>query len=95
MKRIMARVGSYEKDGETKGRYVEIGVIRENDNGEYALLKPTVDLAGTLMQQILDAKARGKKSGESVMAAIWADDDGGQRSQASSGTSVDDDEIPF
>ena len=94
MKRIMARVGSYEKDGETKGRYVEVGIIRENDNGEYALLKPTVDLAGVLLQQVLDTKARGKKSGESVMAAIWGDDGGERKAQAAPDV-ADDDEIPF
>ena len=40
-KRIMAKVGEYEKDGKTKGNYVEIGVILSNENGEYALIDPT------------------------------------------------------
>ena len=57
VKRLMVKTGEYQKDGQTKGRYTEVGVIMSNDKGEYALLDPAVNLAGVLLQQkILAAK---------------------------------------
>lgn len=51
MKKIVAKVGTYQKDGQTKTRYQDIGVIQSNSNGEYVLLNPAVNLAGVLAQQ--------------------------------------------
>ena len=42
---ICIKNGTYEKDGETKNRYVNVGAIMENDNGMYVLLDPTINLA--------------------------------------------------
>lgn len=98
-KRLMAKVGEYEKDGQTKGRYVEIGVILSNSNGEYALLDPSVNLAGVLMQQRMVAQKGGGKSGDRVLVSIFDNDRGGGQSQgpkqSSGGRSDYDDEIPF
>ena len=44
MKKITAKIGEYQKNGETKGRYVDLGVIRQGNNGEYMLLNPSVSL---------------------------------------------------
>lgn len=74
-KRLVAKVGEYEKDGETKGRYVEIGVILSNNNGEYALIDPTVNLAGVLMKQRVMAQKNGVKvTGDSVMCSVFDND---------------------
>ena len=91
-KRLTAKVGEYQKDGKTKGRYVDIGVILSNSNGEYILLDPTVNLAGVMMKQRLMS---GK--GESVMVGIWSDDDQKPAQQSSSAAPTDDfdDDIPF
>lgn len=68
MKRISAKVGEYTKDGETKGEWVDIGAILSNENGEFVLINPTVDLAGVLLKQrLLNPE---KKSG-SVIASIF------------------------
>jgi len=94
-KKIVAKIGSYEKNGETKNRYQEIGVILENSNGEYVLLDPTVDLAGVMMLQRI---ASGK--GEKVICSIFTDEPRGQ-SGSQSGHDAPrasgnlDDEIPF
>lgn len=91
-KRIMAKVGEYEKDGKTKGNYVEIGVILSNENGEYALIDPTVNLAGVLMKQrVLAQKQQKKVTGDSVMCSIF------DNSQPQSGNDVPgfDDDIGF
>ena len=108
-KRIAAKVDEYEKDGQTKGRYVNLGVILENSNGEYILLDPTINLSGVLqMQNMLAAKklredANSKaKIGTSVMCSIFDDDNQGQQQapqpaaqQAPAGGGDYDDDIPF
>lgn len=101
-KRLVAKVGEYQKDGETKGEYVKIGVILSNDNGEYGLLDPTVDLAGVLMKQRL---LNPQKAGDSVMCGVYEDQpkqQGGQQrqqpaQQQSGGGGFDDfdQNIPF
>ena len=91
-KRIAARIGSYEKDGQTKGEYVDIGVILNNSDGEYVLLNPTVDLAGVLMKQRMLAQENGKKARGSVLASVFDSDlqqNNGQQS------SSNDDQVPF
>lgn len=102
VKRLMAKVGTYEKDGQTKGRYVEVGVIMENQNGEYALFDPSVNLAGVLMQQHAMAQQTGGRSGDRVMVSIFDNNrdnrgggqSGGQQSQRQAPRELDD-EVPF
>ena len=67
MKDLVIKVGEYEKGGEKKGRYVKLGTILQGENGEYALIEPTVDLAGCLIQQRL---MNGGK-GSSLMCSIF------------------------
>lgn len=86
--------GTYEKDGETKKRYENIGVVMENDNGMYMLLKKTFNPAG-----IQDGK-------ESIIVSMFEprNNQGQQQSrpaqqgrspaQADDGQGFDD-EIPF
>jgi len=85
-KRLMAKVGEYEKDGQTKGRYAEIGVILSNDKGEYALINPSVSLSGALtMQNAMNEKA-GRRTGDRLMVSIFSDDrQGGGSRDAGSG----------
>jgi len=73
MKKITAKVGEYtDKEGKTKGRYVDIGVILSNDNGEYALIDPAINLSGVLQKQMSMPNYKGK--GDYVMAAIFQDE---------------------
>ncbi len=101
-KRITAKIEEYEKDGETKGKYVEVGVILSNENGEFMMLNPTVDLSGVLMKQRILAQKTGKKVGNNVMCGIWDNDNQGQQqssqsNQNNSSNSSDnfDDSLPF
>jgi len=43
---VAVKVGSYEKDGETKGRYENVGVVLEGENGMFMLMKRTFNPAG-------------------------------------------------
>ena len=107
-KRLTAKVGEYQKDGQTKGRYVDLGVILSNSNGEYVLLDPTVNLAGVMLQQRILAQATGKKAGDRVMCSVFNNDrqqdnpgggqgavGGGFGGGGSGGSDLDGDDVPF
>ena len=94
-KRLAAKVGEYQKDGQTKGEYVNLGVILSNDNGEYILLDPTVNLGAVLtLQNMLNHKA-GKKISNRVMVGVFSDDNRGSQGGGNGGGGDVDDEIPF
>lgn len=100
-KDIVAKIDEYEKDGETKGRYTKIGVILSNENGEYILMDPTVNLAGVLMKQRVLAQKQGKKGGDSVICSIFDRNENQGGSVSNSGGNekdwedTDGDSIPF
>jgi hypothetical protein len=73
-KRIVAKTGEYQKDGQTKGEYTKLGVLLNNQNGDYMLLDPSVSLAGVLLKQnALAAKSNGQQR-DMVMISIFDDD---------------------
>jgi len=78
-KRIVAKTGEYQKDGQTKGEYTKLGVMLNNDNGEYMLLDPSVSLAGLLIKQnALAAKTNGQQR-DMLMVSIFDDDNQNQQ----------------
>ena len=96
MKRLAAKIEEYQKDGQTKGKYVDIGVLMENSNGEYIMLNPTVDLAGVLIKQRL---LNPDKASGSVICSVF--DNSNQQQQqshtppSSPQSNEDFDDIPF
>lgn len=94
MKRIAAKTGTYQKDGETKGEYTKIGVILSNDNGEYILFDPTVNMAGIAFKQRVNGIA--KDGSDSVIASIFTDEPKQSAPQQSASQADDfNDSIPF
>ena len=82
MKRLTAKVDEYQKDGQTKGKYIELGVLNTaNDGGEYILLDPTVNLAGVLVKQNAMNAQHGKPAKTSIMVSVFD----GQQSQQQGG----------
>ncbi len=73
-KRIVAKTGEYSKDGQTKGEYTKLGVMLNNNNGDYMLLDPSVSLAGVLIKQNALAAKSGKEQRDMVMISIFEDD---------------------
>ena len=71
MKRIVAKVGTYTKDGEEKGEYVKVGVIGEHDGREYVLIDPTVSLSGIAYKQRVNGI--GKTDSDSIIASVFTD----------------------
>ncbi len=70
-KKIVAKTGEYQKDGETKGRYVDVGVILSNDKGDYIMLDPSVSLSGVLAKQNAMNRSGGKQERDNVMCSIF------------------------
>lgn len=97
MRKLSAKIGSYEKDGQTKSRWQSLGVIMEKDGGEFLLLDPTVNLGAVLMLQRIEAQKTGHKPGDRVMVSIFSDDDRAERNTAPAQASPHElnDEIPF
>ena len=77
-KRIVAKIGTYEKDGQTKGEYAKLGVVLNNSNGDYMLLDPSISLAGVLAKQNVMAFKAGTEQRDMVMISIFDDDNQGQ-----------------
>jgi hypothetical protein len=106
-KRIVAKVGEYQQGNETKGKYVRIGTILENNNGEYVLLDPSVNLAGVAVQQNILNQQKGKEAKDNIIASVSTDQNQnsgfqsgnaqGQQAQQGQAQSFDDfsDSIPF
>jgi len=103
-KRIVVKVGSYTNaQNETKGEYVKVGVILSNDNGEFILLDPSINMAGLLLKQQINGIA--KNGSDSVIASIFSDEQNqsapqkaasmSQANQAPSGANEHDPDIPF
>ena len=49
IKDVVVKTGSYDVNGETKGRYENVGVLMQAEDGsQYALLKRTFNPAGVI-----------------------------------------------
>ena len=97
MKRLVVKTGSYtDREGNQKNNYERLGVLMENSNGMYLLLKPSMSLAGLHMLQ----NPNGDR--DRLMVSVFEDDNqrGQQRQRqpqggAPAGGAELDDEIPF
>jgi len=80
-KKLSVKIGEYQKDGQTKGRYVNIGVIMQSsDGGEYVLLDPTVSMAGVMQQQNTLAMQKNEQLRDRIMVGVFEEDQqGGQQ----------------
>lgn len=99
-KRIVVKTGKYTNaQGEEKGEYVKVGVILSNDNGEFILLDPSINMAGLLLKQQINGIA--KAGSDSVIASIFTDEPksapqhASDMAQANQSDDFDSDKIPF
>ena len=58
---LAVKVGSYQKDGETKNSYENVGAIMEGDKGQFMFLKRSFNPAG------IDAEGK-----ESIIISMFA-----------------------
>jgi hypothetical protein len=95
-KKIVARVGSYEKDGQTKGVFRTIGYEYTDDNGQrYLRIDRTFNPAGITPKNPTD---------DSITLSLYELDDDRQakpaqqtqqRASAPSASTAEHDDIPF
>jgi len=70
-KTISAVIGEYQKDGQTKAEWEDVGDILTSNNGkEYMLLNAEVSLAGILAKQNVLAQIKGEQHRANVMCSI-------------------------
>lgn len=95
IKDLVVKTGTYEKGGETKGRFMNVGAVMEsNDGGKFIILDRTFNPAGvpnpdgrsTLIISMFDVD-RDKQAG--------GDHKGFDKQGDPAGNKVSDDEIPF
>ena len=84
-KRILAKTGEYQKDGQAKGEYTKLGVMLNNNNGDYMLLDPSVSLAGVLIKQNALAAKKNQEQRDMVMISIFEDDNQNQQQNNNQG----------
>ena len=91
---LVVKVGEYtDGQGQTKGRFKNVGVMMEGDKGPYLLLDRTFNPAGV----------GGNEGRESIIVSLYEPKDGGgqQAPAAKSGGSqpnwrdLDGDDVPF
>lgn len=72
-KRLSAVTGNYtNQQGEQKAEWTNVGVIITGKNGkEYALLDPSVNLAGVLLKQNQIALKKGEQPSDMVMLSVF------------------------
>lgn len=72
-KRLSAVTGNYtNQQGEQKAEWTNVGVIITGKNGkDYALLDPSVNLAGVLLKQNQIASKEGKPPSDMVMLSVF------------------------
>ena len=77
---LAVKTGSYQKDGETKNRYENIGSVMENENGQFMFLKRSFNPAGVDFKDgsesiIISMFAPKEKSGNSQKSDLpdWDD----------------------
>jgi len=82
MKKLTVKTGEYVNgQGETKGRYANIGVIMSNENGEFALIDPTVCLGGIFALQQAYNATQGKAPSDRIMAGVYEENNQQQPQQ--------------
>ena len=73
--RLVIKTGEYtNKAGETKGEYTRLGVLMDGDGGQYAIIDPTINLAGCLMKQNMLNHKSGKQIRDAVMVSVFKDE---------------------
>ena len=75
IKDLTVKVGTYQKDGQEKNRYLNIGSMMEDDNGgTFILMNRTFNPAGvpnpenreSVLVSMFDVKSRGNSPGDDV-----------------------------
>jgi len=82
---LAVKTGSYEKNGETKNRYENIGAVMEGENGQFMFLKRSFNPAGVPF----------KDGSESIIVSMFEPKKETESNAPASNVNVSSDDIPF
>ena len=82
---LAVKTGSYEKNGETKNRYENIGAVMEGENGQFMFLKRSFNPAGVPF----------KDGSESIIVSMFEPKNETGSNAPASNVNVSSDDIPF
>jgi hypothetical protein len=93
---LAIKIGSYQKDGQSKGRYETIGTLfAGEDGGQFITLKPYVDLGALWQMQRNEARNAGKDARDTLMVSIFTDEGRSSQPAAAKPATDFDDDIAF
>ena len=82
---IVAKIGEYHSNGETKNRYLNVGAVMSGEHGPYMLLNKTFNPAGV----------PGDLNKDSILLSLFEPRDRQDNPAPAASKSVDYDGIPF
>ena len=99
---LSVKIGEYQKDGQTKNRYVKVGAVMMGDNGPFILLERTFNPAGvpnpenktSCLVSMFKADENFQASQNAVQSAVGAQNPPQDR-QSLAQRVFNDQEIPF
>lgn len=72
---IAARIGTYQKDGQDRGRYVNLGTLFQGEDGSYfASLETHFDLLALHGKQRRDDHQRGRELRDTLNLTVFTED---------------------
>lgn len=99
---LVVKVGEYQKNGQTKSRYKNIGAVFRNENGQYMMLDKTFNPAGVpgnadrdnILVSMFEPRAQGGGQGNQQSGGY--DQSGyGSGGRPGGGIDLDGDSVPF
>ena len=82
---VVAKIGEYQSQGETKNRYLNVGAIMSGEHGPYLLLNKTFNPAGV----------PGDPNKDSILLSLFEPRDRQDNPAPAASKMVDDGRIPF
>lgn len=92
---IAARIGTYQKDGQDRGRYVNLGTLFQGEDGSYfASLDAYYDLGQIHGMQRRDDHKRGRELRDTINLTVFTEDG---RAKPANGNGFADmpEDVPF
>lgn len=92
---IAARIGTYQKDGQDRGRYVTLGALFQGEDGsDFGNLDGYYDLGQILGMQRRDDHKRGRELRDSLNLTVFTEDGRAKPAQGNGFADLRED-VPF
>lgn len=93
---IAARIGTYQKDGQDRGRYVTLGTLFKGEDGSYfGSLDGYYDLGQILGMQRRDDHKRGRELRDSLSVTVFSEEGRAKPAGGAGGFADMPEDVPF